>query len=97
MSRNSNFDGPSHNTRGSKRRQTDISLVNQEAKIQKMIANEIRNAIPSISAVVKEALRANTQPERLLSIRLLILTNANPYSPTPSESTTKVKVRITKI
>lgn len=66
MSKNSKFDGPSHNTRGSKRRQPETSLSNQEVKIQKMIANEIRNAIPSIAAAVKEALPVNTQLENTM-------------------------------
>ncbi|KAD5802861.1 hypothetical protein E3N88_14221 [Mikania micrantha] len=66
MSRNHNFGGPSTNTRGLKRTHTDANEpVIQKAELQEIIAKEIKDAIPTIIAAMKD--NENSNPENTVT------------------------------
>ncbi|KAD5317282.1 hypothetical protein E3N88_17228 [Mikania micrantha] len=66
MSRNQNSGGPSANTRGRKRTHTDANEpVIQKAELKEIIAKEIKDAIPTIIAAMKN--NENSNPENTVT------------------------------
>ncbi|KAL8215915.1 hypothetical protein R6Q57_022752 [Mikania cordata] len=66
MSRNQNSGGPSANPRGQKKTLADVNEhVIRKAELQEIIAKEIKNAIPTIIAAMKD--NKNSNPENIVT------------------------------